>query len=293
VRTFGSYHPVILMLYFASVIITAMFTQNPVISVTALCGAVLFLSVVSGVREAWKLLRIYLPMLILFSVTNPFFSHNGATTLFYLGNNSITLESLLYGVASGVTIISVMLWFKAYVETVTSEKFLYVLGKLSPKVSLVVSTAFRFIPMFIRQSKRVAASQKAMGLYASGKRFSRARGAMRVMSALITWSLENAMDTAASMKARGYGRKGRSSYALFRFGKQDAALLSLCTVLTAATIVCNAFGEVEFIFYPIIVAPLQGMFLYVFYISYAALVFLPYLIELKEKAKWKYCELKI
>jgi energy-coupling factor transport system permease protein len=293
VRNFGSYHPLILMLYFASVIMTSMFTLNPVISVTALCGAALFLSTVSGAREARKLILIYVPMLILFSVTNPFFSHNGATTLFYLGNNSITLESLLYGAVSGVTVISVMLWYKAYIETVTSDKFLYVFGRLMPKASLVISTVFRFIPMFLRQSKRVASSQKAMGLYASGGRFPRARGAMRVISALVTWSLENAMDTAASMKARGYGQRCRSGYSIYSFGRHDAALLLLCAVLAAATLVCNAFFRVEYIFYPVIVAPEHGKLLYVFYISYAALVFLPCLIELKEKAKWKYFELKI
>ena len=292
-RTFGSCHPVVLMLYFASVITTVMFTSNPVISAMALGGAVLFCSAISGTHGAWRLLKVYLPLLLLFSVTNPFFSHNGATTLFYLGNNSITLESLLYGAASGVTLISVMLWFKAYVETVTSDKFLYLFGKLMPRASLVVSTVFRFIPMFVRQAKRVAAAQKTMGLYAAGKRFSKARGAMRVMSALITWSLENAMDTAASMKARGYGRKGRSGYSLYSFGRGDATVLTVCASLTLIMMACAILGEQSYTFYPIIVAPKHGPVLYTFYASFAVLVLLPYLVELKEKAEWKFCELKI
>ncbi len=292
-RTFGSHHPAVLMLYFASVIVTVMFTSNPVISATALCGAALFCLATSGVRGAGRLLKVYLPLLLLFSATNPLFSHNGATTLFYLGNNSITLESLLYGAASGVTIISVMLWCKAYIDTVTSDKFLYLFGKLTPRASLVISTVFRFIPMFLRQSKRVAAAQKTMGLYASEKRFSRVRGAMRVMSAMITWSLENAMDTAASMKARGYGRKGRSGYSLYRFTRGDTVMLALCVGLTAVMLACSVLEKMSYIYYPIVIAPKPSPTLNAFYAAFAVLTLLPYFFELKEKAEWKFCALKI
>ncbi len=67
--------------------------------------------------------------------------------------------------------------------------------------------AVRFIPLFRRQAERVSLSQKAMGLYAGDNYMDKARGAARVFSILLTWSLENAIDTAASMRARGYGIK--------------------------------------------------------------------------------------
>lgn len=44
-----------------------------------------------------------LPVCLLTMVMNPLFSHAGATMLFYMRNgNPVTLESIVYGLASGL-----------------------------------------------------------------------------------------------------------------------------------------------------------------------------------------------
>lgn len=53
-----------------------------------------------------------------------------------------------------------------------------------------------------------------------GTLFQRIRNAVKILSIMITWSLENAIETADSMKSRGHGLKGRTSYSLYKFDKE-------------------------------------------------------------------------
>ena len=46
-KAFGSYNPLTLFLYFLSVILISAFLQNPVLTVSALCGAILFSAALS------------------------------------------------------------------------------------------------------------------------------------------------------------------------------------------------------------------------------------------------------
>lgn len=45
-------------------------------------------------------IAFYVSMFLLVAVTNPLFSHNGVTPLFYLNGNPVTLEAFVYGAGS-------------------------------------------------------------------------------------------------------------------------------------------------------------------------------------------------
>lgn len=114
-----------------------------------------------------------------------------------------------------------------------------------------------------------------------------------MLSVLITWSLENAVDTAASMKARGYGVKGRTSFSLFRFRAEDGALLGAIAALCALVFLGFGGGRLDFHYYPYI-SPLT--FDFTAWLGYAAallLFFLPFAIEIKENLQWKYLRSRI
>ena len=221
------------------------------------------------------------------------FSHNGVTPLFFLNGNPVTLEAFIYGAAIAVTVIGVMLWCKCYSAIMTSDKFLYLFGKAIPKLSLILSMALRFIPLFKRQMKRVSRAQKAMGLYSSKSYTDRIKSTLRVFTAMISWSLENSIETADSMKARGYGIKGRSSFSLFRFHVNDGALLAVCAALLGVTLAGAALSRLDFYYYPrISEIPLTPFAVFV-YISFGILSFCPFIIEVKEALIWKYYVSKI
>ena len=288
-RAFADYHPLVLLIYFLSVLIVAMFVSNPVLQTLALLGGVLFCFMLQSRKEIIGNMGFYIPMFVIVAVTNPLFSHNGVTPLFFINGNPVTLEAFIYGIAIAVMIIGVMLWCKCYSDIMTSDKFLYLFGRAIPKLSLILSMALRFIPMFKRQMQRVNRAQRSMGLYSSGGFVDRLRSMMRVFIAMISWSFENAMDTSASMKARGYGIKGRTSFSLFRFHSNDGALLTVCVLLLGITLVGVAAGETVFFYYPRISELNFSPGAAAVYISFGILSFLPFIIEVREELIWKYC----
>lgn len=292
-KAFGNYHPLVLLVYFLSVLLVAMFVSNPVLQIFALLGGILFCLMLQKRSEIIGNIGFYIPMFLMVAITNPLFSHNGVTPLFFLNGNPVTLEAFIYGIAIAVMVIGVMMWCKCYSEIMTSDKFLYLFGKAIPKLSLILSMALRFIPMFKRQMHKVNRAQKAMGLYSSKSVVDKIRSAMRVFMAMISWSLENSMETSASMKARGYGMKGRTNFSLFRFHANDAALLTVCILLLGMTMVGVALGATVFYYYPRISELNLSFYAIAVYISFGILSFLPFLIEIKEALVWKYYISKI
>lgn len=282
-----------LAVYFLSVLTAAMFISNPIMQCSALTGGILFCIVLEPPRNILKNMSFYVPMFLLVAISNPLFSHNGVTPLFFLNGNPVTLEAFAYGAALAVTVVGVMLWCRCYSEIMTSDKLLCLFGKTVPKLSLVLSMALRFIPMFKRQMKKVGKAQKAMGLYSSGSYVDKIRSALRVFSAMLSISLENSMDTAASMRARGYGLKGRTAFSLFRFSVADGVLLIICLLSIAVTLTGEATGATVLYYYPRISELEMSPGAVSVYVSFGILSLLPFIIEVKESLVWKYCVSKI
>lgn len=91
----------------------------------------------------------------------------------------------------------------------TSDKFVYLFGRIIPALSLVLSMSLRFVPRFTAQIKVISNAQKCVGRdVGSGGLIKRAKQGIKILSILVTWALENAIDTADSMKDRGYGLPG-------------------------------------------------------------------------------------
>ena len=292
-KAFGNYHPATLMIYFLSVLLVTMFVSNPVLQILAMLGGILFCLMLQKKSEIGGNIGFYVPMFLLVAATNPLFSHNGVTPLFFLNGNPVTLEALIYGIAIAVMVTGVMMWCKCYSQIMTSDKFLYLFGRIIPKLSLILSMALRFIPMFKRQMHKVNRAQKAMGLYSSKSFTDKIRSAMRVFMAMISWALENSMETSASMKARGYGMKGRTNFSLFRFYTGDGILLAVCIILLGITISGTAAGETVFYYYPRISELNLSPCAAAVYTSFGILSFLPFIIEVKESLVWKYYISKI
>lgn len=286
-------HPAVSALYFLSVLLVIMFTAHPVLLALALFGGMAFGATMESKRMFFKNLTFYFPLFILIALTNPLFSHNGVTPLFFMNGNPVTLEAVLYGVDIAVMLTAVMYWFKCFNNIMTDDKLLYLLGKVSPKISLVVSSALRFIPLLKEQSEKIRQTQKAMGLYTSDSWSEKLRGTLRVYSSLITWSLENAVDTGSSMKGRGYGLKKRSHFALFKFTRADGVLLGIIVCLDTILTVSSVMGKLSFDFYPRISVIYFGVDTLPALIAFALLSFLPFTVEIKGELQWIYYRSKI
>lgn len=292
---FAKYHPLVNFLYFLLVITASMLIDHPVSIVISFVCAFAYAVQTEGIKAVLFALKICLPVMLLTAVFNPAFSHQGVTILTYLPTgNPLTMESLLYGASAGAVMATVMLWFLNFNRVITSDKVVYLFGKMIPALSLVISMSLRFVPKFKRQMDTVAEAQYSLGTDASGGGLiSKLKNAAKVLSVTVTWALENAIETADSMKSRGYGLKGRTAFSIYRFDDRDKAAM-------AYLIFCGWYvtaGEISSAFYFRYFPSVRGMAINAvtlsFQLVYLAMCAMPVVINVLEERKWKAIRLKM
>ena len=269
--------------------------MHPACLAISLVSGFTYSVMLKGKKQVRKNLIYMLPMIVVMALINPAFNHEGITIIAYLPNgNPLTLESVIYGVAAAVMIISVICHFSCYNEVMTSDKFIYLFGKIIPATSLIISMTLRFVPKFSSQLKVVTNAQKCMGRDASnGGIIKRAKRGLSILSIMTTWSLENAIETADSMKSRGYGQPGRTAFSIFIFDKRDKKVLLTILVLGVYTLIGNLCGEMNFQYFPTIKAAEVTPYGESIFIAYLLLCTSPIIIELWEVRKWKSLRSKI
>ena len=288
-ETFSGYHPTINFLYFALVLFCTMFFMHPTSLLISLGCALTYAIYLNGAKAIRFSLRFILPMILMVIVINPAFNHEGATILTYLpSGNPLTLESILYGIASAVMLASVITWFSCYTAVMTSDKFVYLFGRIIPALSLVLSMTLRFVPKFKSQLQVVSEAQRCVGRdISNGTILQRTKNAIAILSIMVTWSLENAIETADSMKSRGYGLPGRTAFSIYRFDDRDrSALIWLCFCwfyIFSGWVT----GGFKWQYYPIAKGTLLGVFPISFQLVYLALCMTPVILNGMEDRKWK------
>lgn len=287
--TFSGYHPIVNFLYFGLVVGFSMFFMHPVcLVISLLCSAGYYVQL-NGKKSIRFFIRYALPMLLFTAVINPAFNHQGTIVLCFLpSDNPLTLESILYGIAAGVMLISVLLWFGCYTAVVTSDKFVYLFGKFIPSLSLVISMVLRFVPKFKTRFESVKEAQAGIGNdTAHGSVLTRLKNAIRCFSIMVTWSLENAIDTADSMKSRGYGLKGRTAFSIYSFTDRDRYALLWLMFCGIYLISGSISGNLHWLYFPRITGVLAEPLTISFFIMYSAMCITPIVINSREERKWK------
>ena len=292
---FKTYHPIVNFVYFALVIGFSCFFMHPVCLAISLFCSFTYSVMLKG-SKAIKINLIYmLPMLIVMALINPAFNHAGVTVIAYFpSGNPLTLESVLYGLAAATMIVSVICHFSCYNQIMTSDKFIYLFGKLIPAMSLVISMTLRFVPKFSQHLRVVTNAQKCLGRDVSkGNIIKRLKHALNILSIMVTWSLENAIETADSMKSRGYGLKGRTAFSIYRFDSRDKKALVCILTLGAYTLVGKLAGCISFTYFPALNAAEITPYGVSVFIAYLLLCMCPIIIEISEVRRWKALKSKI
>ncbi len=278
---FVKLHPFSGIIYFAAVIGFSMLFMNPVCILISLSCAILNAALINGKRALVFTARFILPMITAVVIINPVFNHRGATVITYLPwNNPLTLESVIYGAAAAAMVASVMLWFSVFNTVMTSDKIICLFGRIIPSLSLVISMTLRFVPRFISQFKQLRASRV-------NRNKASLKTLVRELSVMISWALESAVESADSMKSRGYGLKGRTSYNIFKFRKTDGTALIFTLCISAALIVFIILGTAKYSYFPMFKFDFSTITSVIFYILYAGVMLLPAIISGWEGLKWK------
>ena len=286
---FSGYHPIINFLYYALVLLFSMCLMHPVYLIISLTGALAYDIYLKGRKAVRFAVMGLLPMAVIAALVNPAFNHEGQTILTYLpSGNPLTLESILYGVAAAVMLASVVLWFSSYNDVMTSDKFVYLFGRMIPALSLVLSMALRFIPKFKSQMEVVSEAQSCIGRDTkTGSIIRRVGNAVKIFSIMVTWSLENAIETADSMRSRGYGLPNRTAFSIYRFDDRDKAALAWLIFCGAYLVSGWMAGGTYFRSYPTVKLAVWTPLTVSFMLVYLALVLTPVMLDRKEDRQWK------
>lgn len=286
-KAFETYHPIVLFSFFVAAIGLSMFFMHPIYLAITIFSAI---SLNTALRRQlfFKDWKLYVPLFFLMAIINPMISHNGQLVLLYINGNALTVEAIMYGIAIATMIVAIMLWFSCYNVVMTSDKFIYLFGKVSPALSLTLSISLRLVPRFKHQLAQIVQAQKGIGMdYTAGSLWHRIKCIVRILSILITWALDNAIDTADSMKARGYGVKKRTAFSLFIFERRDGYVLAIIILLFLSNLAASFIGTTTFYFYPTFGAIKWDIVSILFYSSYFILLSIPLAIEIRGALKWR------
>jgi energy-coupling factor transport system permease protein len=286
--SFSKLHPIVNFIYFLFVIMFSMFFMHPIFLGISLTGAMIYSLNLKGTKALKFNVLYMMPMVIFVAILNPLFNHEGVTIILYINSNPITLESIIYGIASAIMFATVLIWFSVYNVVMTADKFMYLFGRVAPKTSLIIAMVLRFVPRFKAQIKVISNGQKSIGKdITDGNIFERVSHGVKILSMLVTWALENAIETADSMKSRGYGLKGRTSFYLYKFRNRDKIVLSLLVGLITITLYGVTLGEGNMNYFLGIninnISPIS----LITYVAYFILSILPIIINIWEEVKWK------
>lgn len=243
-----SVHPFTSFFYFVGVIILSMMFLHPVFLVIELLLLVLYNLVQKNGAKLKQTMKGSWFLILAIIIINPLLNHRGSHFLFYIGNNPITLEAVVYGIIMALSFSCLLITFISYNSVITSHKFLYLFSRISPQLALLTMITMRFVPLFIRRLTTISAIQKTRGIQmTSGKIKKRAHSGMRLVQILLVCSLEEALQTADSMEARGYGVKKRTTYLSYQLERRDIISLigGLLILLICIYSKLQGFGNLQ------------------------------------------------
>lgn len=159
-------------------------------------------------------------------------AHLGATVLFALPagwpviGGPYTLEALVYGVAAGLTLAAAVLAV-APIALLDPDRMLEALPPFLSRTGAALSASLNLVPAVARSARAVADAQRFRG-WRPGL-----RSLPEVVVPVVLGAIEDSVQLAESMEARGYGQGPRTSYAAPGWHRADTAT-TLCAVLSVA-----------------------------------------------------------
>lgn len=287
------YNPAVILLYFMSNILITMITKNPVFIIISFMSIVIYSFLIKFPKSIGKYIILTLIILLLSSITNPIFNPMGDTILFKIGKRSFSLEAISYGLIASLMIISVVLWFRNYNLLMTGDKFLYLFAKYLPRLALVISMTLKSIPELLEKAKDLDDAQKVIGIYAKKGLVKKMKNRFLILGSLFSYSIENSLQTASSMKARGYGLKGKTSFTFYKFRFRDLLMVILILFLTIFVLINSSNILLNYVYYPKLDLIAMDLTSLISYGLYFILANFATILHIKEKIKWHYLKSKI
>ncbi|NPV58643.1 MAG: energy-coupling factor transporter transmembrane protein EcfT [Actinobacteria bacterium] len=255
-------HPLAALALVASVAAAALVLENPLYTAVVCVGALALLARAEALADGKAILRAAAVMGLLVAFINPLVNNAGEHVLVYgpsiplWGKLDITAEALLYGLAAGARLFTVVAAFCLFALAVNPDDLLELMSRLSFRSSLAAALAVRLYPSMVVEAVEMRDAQLARGdPLSGGGRLNRAKAYLPLLLSLFQGALDRAASIAESMSARGFGSRGRTRRKVGIFRPRDI-LAALVSSGIAAAVVLQSLRGGGYDFFPVLADPL-------------------------------------
>jgi energy-coupling factor transport system permease protein len=147
-----------------------------------------------------------------------------------LGQLDVTTEELAAAAVQAVRLAAVTLAFAVYALRLDHDALLRS-ARFARRSALVVALATRLVPTLERDVRGLVEALRGRGVEVEG-----VRGRARLVSPIVSGSLERALNLAEAMEARGYGRAGATRAPSPRWRSLDRLALVGAVVVAAGAV---------------------------------------------------------
>jgi energy-coupling factor transport system permease protein len=270
-----------------ALIVAALTTEDPLV-LAMLAGAIVCAGACAGVGgKLVRSLRTATIVALPIVVVNVLVSRDGLTVFIRLGDlgpfgqGDLTVEALVYGLVIALKVALITLATTLGSLAVDPDELLRGVRRLSFRSALTASLATRMIPVLAGDARRLAEAQRTRppagarpprrGLSArlNGSRrrgrygrlavparareespLSRARARVMLVSAIMTSSLERALDVAATLELRGFAEARRAQRRAIPWSRHDVAFVASGASLATLALGARLAGVASFDAYP-------------------------------------------
>ncbi|WP_298537375.1 energy-coupling factor transporter transmembrane component T [uncultured Methanobrevibacter sp.] len=317
-----SIHPGVYLLYYFIMVLFAFIFSDPYFVVTFLVLLLVLIALQGVSHELKNIMRLFIPLSVLIMILNPLLNRTGAHKIYLWSGFFITYEAIAYGILMSLALLIVILVFSSYNRSVSYQEMLYIFSKKLPIISMIIVMASRFIPLTNSRAIEVQKlnSLKSNGVELEGEDEERidvdafnsnintdynsklvdklksnkriaaiikeAKTLGKIMGITVSWSLEESMFTAKSMKARGYNATERTSYLSYKFSNADFAFIALIIVTVGIIIIGLLHGVGMINIYPSIDFKFSNLPLNIYYLAFIVFLLPLIYLEIKERILW-------
>ena len=239
--------------YCVALACAALLLSSPV-ALGAVVVAIFVAGIAAGVgREMRRAAALAVPLAIVIALVNALVTRDGLTVIVrlgdvpVLGHTDVTLEATVYGAILGLRAIALIMCGALYTAAVDPDEVLKLFRRVSFRSALTATLATRMVPVLVRDARRLTDAQRC--------RPGRPPSRLALLRAATSGVLDRALDVAAALEVRGYGRPGRPPRVRRPWSRHDLAFTASAAGVLALSVAARIFDLAQFSAYPSLHAP--------------------------------------
>jgi len=214
-------HPACKILWVLGLLAGSIIINDPLLLLLLFLSTIPFAILGKITKEWFSFVRLALWLSLIIILINTLVSQHGSTILYngtglpLFGTIKITLESLLFGVAMSLRLLSTLSAFAILTLTINPDDLLQTILSLKFPYKTVLTTtiALRFIPCLLTDLETLQNSICTRGYQMKeGSFIGRIKQRAILIPPLLSNSLERSIQSAEAMESRGFGSQGKKTF---------------------------------------------------------------------------------